>query len=153
MSSLELRKKSDGDLRAWFSTMFDVYREELIEAGNSPEEADKNIERNRSQLFVGDDPAEGQFIFDVLRGEEKVGTLWLGVRSGTDWWIYDIVVDEEFRGTGLGRPTLRAAEEYVLAHGGTRLGLNVFGPNAVARHLYDAVGYVVVSTQMIKDLA
>jgi GNAT superfamily N-acetyltransferase len=153
MATVELREKTDNDLRIWLATMFDDYRKDLIEAGNSSEEAERNIERNRSQLFVGDEPAEGQFIFDVLRGEEKVGTLWLGVRSGTDWWIYDIVVDEEFRGTGLGRPTLRAAEEYVQAHGGTRLGLNVFGPNAVARHLYDAVGYVVVSTQMIKDLA
>jgi ribosomal protein S18 acetylase RimI-like enzyme len=75
------------------------------------------------------------------------------VRSGTDWWIYDIVVDPEFRGTGLGRPTLRAAEDYVVAHGGTRIGLNVFGPNAVARHLYDAVGYEVMSVQMMKDLS
>jgi GNAT superfamily N-acetyltransferase len=152
MSSVELREKSDDDLRSWLSGMWDIYRQDLIDAGNSPEDAEKNIERNRSQLFVGDDLADGQFIFDVVRDEEKVGTLWLGVRAGADWWIYDIVVDEEFRGTGLGRPTLRAAEEYVQAHGGTRLGLNVFGPNAVARHLYDAVGYVVVSTQMIKDL-
>jgi GNAT superfamily N-acetyltransferase len=153
MSSLELREKSAEDLRTWLAGMWDIYREELIDAGNSPEEAESNIERNRSQLFVGDDLAEGQFIFDVLRGDEKIGTLWLGIRSGSDWWIYDIIVDEEHRGTGLGRPTLRAAEEYVLAHGGTRLGLNVFGPNTVARHLYDAVGYEVVSTQMLKNLS
>ncbi len=152
MLSVALRRKSDEVLHLWLSGMFDDYRKDLIGAGNSPEEAEKNIERTRAQLFVGDELAEGQFIFDVVRGEEKVGTLWIGVRSGTDWWIYDIVVDEEFRGTGLGRPTLRAAEEYVQAHGGTRLGLNVFGPNAVARHLYDAVGYEVVSTQMMKDL-
>jgi GNAT superfamily N-acetyltransferase len=148
--SLELRKKLGADVHAYFAATSDEYRSELIEAGNSPEEAEGKVEATRSQLFDGDDLAEGQFIFDVLRGEEKVGTLWLGVRSGTDWWIYDIVVDNEFRGTGLGRPTLAAAEEYVLSHGGTRLGLNVFGPNAVARHLYDAVGYEVVSTQMLK---
>jgi GNAT superfamily N-acetyltransferase len=140
MSSIELRAKSSDDLHTWLSGMWDSYRKDLIDAGNSPEDAESNIERNRSQLFVGEDLAEGQFIFDVWRGEEKVGTLWLGVRSGSDWWIYDIVIDEEFRGTGLGRPTLRAAEEYVRSHGGSRLGLNVFGPNAVARHLYDAAG-------------
>jgi GNAT superfamily N-acetyltransferase len=152
MSSVQLREKSDDDLRAWLAGMWDGYRNDLIDAGNSPEAADKNIEQNRSHLFVGDELADGQFIFDVLRGDEKVGTLWLGVRSGSEWWIYDIIVDEEFRGTGLGRPTLQAAEEYVRSHGGVRLGLNVFGPNAVARHLYDAVGYQVVSTQMLKDL-
>ncbi len=72
---------------------------------------------------------------------------------GPDWWIFDIVIDEPHRGTGLGRPTLRAAEEFVVSHGGTRLGLNVFGPNEVARHLYDAAGYVVSTQQMYKDLS
>jgi GNAT superfamily N-acetyltransferase len=153
MSSLELRNKSAGDIRMYFAETSDEYRQELIQAGNSPEDAERNIEATRSQLFDGDDLAEGQFVLDVLRGDEKIGTLWIGIRSGTNWWIYDIVVDEEFRGTGLGRPTLQAAEQYVRNHGGTRLGLNVFGPNAVARHLYDAVGYEVVSTQMLKDLS
>jgi ribosomal protein S18 acetylase RimI-like enzyme len=152
MTELALREKSSDDLRAWLAGMWDEYRKDLLDAGNTPEDADSNIERNRSQLLVGDQLANGQFVFDVLRDDVKVGTLWLGVKSGSDWWIYDIVVDEEFRGTGLGRPTLRAAEEYVQTHGGTRLGLNVFGPNKVARHLYDATGYQVVSTQMLKDL-
>jgi GNAT superfamily N-acetyltransferase len=153
MSSIELREKSSDDLHTWLAVMWDEYRKDLLGAGNSPEDAEANIERNRSQLLVGDELADGQFVFDVLRDEEKVGTLWLGVRSGTDWWIYDIVVNHEFRGTGLGRPTLRAAEEYVRTHGGTRLGLNVFGANAVARHLYDAAGYEVTSVQMLKDLS
>jgi ribosomal protein S18 acetylase RimI-like enzyme len=152
MTDLELREKSSADIRTYFAATSDEYREELIEAGNSPEEADSNIERTRSQLFDGEELAKGQYIFDVLRGQEKVGTLWLGLRSGSDWWIYDIVVDKEFRGTGLGRPTLRAAEKYVRSHGGARLGLNVFGTNAVARHLYDAAGYEVMSTQMRKEL-
>jgi GNAT superfamily N-acetyltransferase len=153
MSSLELRDKSVKEIHAYFVATTDEYREELIEAGRTAEDAEKNIDATRSQLFDGDALADGQYIFDVLRGEEKVGSLWLGVRSATDWWIYDIVIDPEFRGTGLGRPTLGAAEEFVKSHGGTRLGLNVFGPNAVARHLYDAVGYEVVSTQMLKDLS
>ena len=37
--------------------------------------------------------------------------------------------------------------------GGTRVGLNVFGPNAVARALYDSLGYRVMATAMYKDLA
>jgi GNAT superfamily N-acetyltransferase len=152
MTQVELREKAHDEVRTWLAGMWEEYRKDLLDAGNSPEDAERNIERNRSQLFVGDDLAEGQFVFDVLRGDEKVGILWLGVKSGSDWWIYDIVVHPEFRGTGLGRPTLLAAEEYVRIHGGTRLGLNVFGPNAVARHLYEATGYEVVSLQMVKEV-
>ena len=151
--SLELRDKALEEVHAYFALTADEYRQELIDAGNTLEAANRNVEATRAQLFDGDDVAQGQFILDVLRGDEKVGTLWLAAKTATDWWIYDIVVDPEFRGTGLGRPTLRAAEEFVRSRGGTRLGLNVFGPNKVARHLYDAVGYEVVSTQMLKDLS
>jgi GNAT superfamily N-acetyltransferase len=146
---------SYGDRQDWLVGMWDSYRKDLLDAGNSPEAAEENIQRNRAQLLVGDELAEGQFVFDVLNGDEKVGILWLAKRPGavSEWWIYDIVIDEEFRGTGLGRPTLHAAEEFAAAHGATQLGLNVFGPNAVARHLYDAAGYSVKSVAMYKDLA
>lgn len=48
---------------------------------------------------------------------------------------------------------MRLAEEQVLARGGDRLGLNVFGPNTVARSLYDSLGYRVTATNMSKDLS
>jgi GNAT superfamily N-acetyltransferase len=150
--AIGLREKSAEDRTTWLAGMWEDYRNDLLGAGHSLEEAEKNLERNRSQLLTGDDLAEGQFVFDVIRDDEKVGLLWLGARSGTEWWIYDIIIDPAFRGTGLGRPTLRAAEEWVRARGGSRLGLNVFGPNAVARHLYDAAGYQIMSQQMYKDL-
>jgi GNAT superfamily N-acetyltransferase len=137
--AIGLREKSAEDRTTWLAGMWEDYRNDLLGAGHSLEEAEKNLERNRSQLLTGDDLAEG-------------GLLWLGARSGTEWWIYDIIIDPAFRGTGLGRPTLRAAEEWVRARGGSRLGLNVFGPNAVARHLYDAAGYQIMSQQMYKDL-
>jgi len=38
------------------------------------------------------------------------------------------------------------------ACGVTRIALNVFAKNAVARHLYDAVGYHPVATVMQKDI-
>lgn len=151
-TAIVLRHKSADDRKTWLVGMWDDYRNDLLDAGNSLEEAEKNLERNRSQLLVADDLANDQYVFNVTRDDQKVGILWLGARSSTEWWIYDIVIDAEFRGTGLGRPTLRAAEEWVRSRGGSRLGLNVFGPNAVARHLYDAAGYQVMSQQMYKDL-
>ncbi len=145
---LTLETKSADERRAYLESTMAEYRQELLDSGLSPDEADENIARNSSQF-------DDQFFLNVLREGEKVGTLWLGLRNGVgpDWWIFDIVIDDAHRGTGLGRPTLRAAEEFVAAHGGTRLGLNVFGPNKVARHLYDTAGYVVSTQQMYKDLA
>jgi ribosomal protein S18 acetylase RimI-like enzyme len=153
-ASIQLREKSPDDRQRWREAEIARYRGELLEAGNSPEAVEENIERNQTQLWVGDEPAEGQFIFDVLRGDEKVGDLWLGKRPGSDseWWIYVIEIDEEFRGTGLGRSTLHAAEEFARANGATQLGLNVFGSNAVARHLYETSGFLVKNVLMHKEL-
>ena len=145
---LTLHDKSADERRAYLESSIAEYRQELLDSGLSPDEVEDNIARTSAQF-------DGQSFLNVVRDGEKVGTLWLGLRNGVgpDWWIFDIVIDEPHRGTGLGRPTLRAAEEFVTAHGGTRLGLNVFGPNKVARHLYDAAGYVVSTQQMYKDLA
>jgi GNAT superfamily N-acetyltransferase len=69
-----------------------------------------------------------------------VGSLWIGPH-GPDradaFWVWDVEIDAPHRGRGLGRAAMLLAEEAARAHGATELGLNVFGPNTVARHLYD----------------
>jgi ribosomal protein S18 acetylase RimI-like enzyme len=153
---VELKEKSNDDLAAWLAAMWVGYREELLGAGMSEEAADQNIERNRGQLFVGDALVEGQYVLDVVENGETVGTLWLSSSSpqnSDEWYIYDIVVDEAHRGKGLGRLTMFAAEDFVADHGGTRIALNVFGPNRVARSLYESLDYQVRAVSMFKDLA
>ena len=44
-------------------------------------------------------------------------------------------------------------EEELRERGIPRIGLNVFGRNAVARHLYESVGYQISSIQMSKDIS
>jgi GNAT superfamily N-acetyltransferase len=152
---VELREKPAAELSAWLAAMWVGYREELLGAGMSEEAADQNIERNRSQLFVGDELVEGQYVLDVVNDGETVGTLWLSKSSpqgSGEWFIYDVVVDEAHRGKGLGRLTMLAAEDYVASHGGSRIALNVFGPNRVARNLYESMDYQVRSVGMFKDL-
>jgi ribosomal protein S18 acetylase RimI-like enzyme len=46
-----------------------------------------------------------------------------------------------------------AAEEFVTSKSGTRLALNVFGSNTVARRLYESLDYQVMSVSMFKDFA
>ena len=122
----------------------------------SVEEADRNVARNRSTLLEGGRPVPGQHILDVINDGSIVGTLWLGHQPSqipNEWFIYDIVIDEASRGSGLGRATMLAAEEFVRARSGTRLALNVFGPNTIARRLYESLHYEVMSLSMYKDLA
>ncbi len=86
---------------------------------------------------------------------DHVGELWLGSRQlgGTDVvWVYDVRVDEERRGRGLGRLIMESAEDLAREMGGDRLGLNVFGDNPRARRLYESLGYTEISRQMRKDV-
>jgi len=135
--------------------MWTDYRAQLLGTGLTSEEASLNIEQNEKALFVDGAPNDDQRIFDVMDNETKVGTLWLATReerSAGEWFVYDIVIDEEFRGKGFGRSTMKAAEDYVKSQGGTRLALNVFGPNAVARGLYESLEYKIMNIGMRKDL-
>ena len=63
-----------------------------------------------------------------------------------------MVIDEEFRGRGLGRKAMVLAEELARAHGAVTIGLNVVAHNRVARDLYTSLGYEDTSVQMRKTL-
>ena len=146
---------SDQALKVWLRAMWLDYRNQLMDAGFTYEEASLNIEQNERAIFVDGVPNDDQRIFKVMDDEAKMGSLWLGsreVRNAGEWYVYDIVIDEEFRGSGFGRSTMRAAEDHVKSQGGTRLALNVFGPNAVARSLYESLDYKTMTIGMRKDL-
>ena len=152
---VRLAEKPPDRLAAWLSQMWVSYRNSLIEAGFTSDEADANVQRNTTALFVDGAPNSDQRIFDVFEGDVVVGTLWLAPRrdggSPDEWYIYDVAIEEEFRGRGLGRATMLAAESYVATNGGRRLALNVFGYNTVARALYDSLDYEVVAIAMRKE--
>jgi ribosomal protein S18 acetylase RimI-like enzyme len=153
---IRLVTKSPTDLKAWMVTMWAVYRQDLLDAGSTAQDSDSNVARNREVLFHGDEPADGQYFFDVLSDDVIVGTLWLADKKdkeAKDWYIYYIVVDEQYRGQGFGRLIMRAAEDYVKGQGGKRLALNVFGPNTAARSLYESMDYQVMAVSMYKDFS
>ena len=62
------------------------------------------------------------------------------------------MLDESARGRGFGREALRLVEEQARSRGMTRIDLNVFGGNAVARSLYASEGYAESSVHMRKPL-
>jgi ribosomal protein S18 acetylase RimI-like enzyme len=66
--------------------------------------------------------------------------------------VWDITIEPDCRGRGLGKACMVLAEREVSTRGAIRLGLTVFGHNPVARHLYDTLGYRAVSTRMSKPL-
>jgi GNAT superfamily N-acetyltransferase len=131
------------------------YVAERVKAGEDSDVATKMADAQFSELFPQGSPADGQFVMNVVADEEAVGTLWMGRpfsgEAGT-WFVFDIEISKDSRGRGFGREAMEAAEAWTRDQGGTRIALNVFGPNLTARSLYDSLGYEVLATSMFKDL-
>ena len=153
---VELIALSSPDVSQFLEVTWKEYRESLREAGFSDREADLNIERNKSQILDGDYPKPNHHFLDIRHEGVSVGTLWLASQDDHapgQWFGYEFTIQPEFRGRGLGRATMVAAENYVATQGGTSIGLNVFGPNAIARSLYESMGYEIQNIGMKKTLS
>jgi len=150
---LELRAMSPQELARYLDTAIEDYVGELIKAGRTRAEAEQNSAENMLSSFADGVPINGNELFSVRRGDETVGVLWIAPRGGSHhWWIYDIELEPQFRGQGLGRATMLLAEKAARERGATVLGLNVFGHNVTARGLYESLGYETTSLQMSKPL-
>ena len=152
---IELQAISEEKLDIYLERTWREYREDIIKAGISSVQADINVEQAKSSSLENGKLKPNQYVFDVISDGNSIGFLWLVHRSEIsegNWFISEIELLEEFRGKGLGRATMIAAEEFIKDHGGQSIGLNVFGFNAAARKLYDSLDYQVLATQMKKTL-
>ncbi len=110
-----------------------------------------------AQLLPDGLASPGMHLWTALAGErlEPVGIAWMELRrraAGVSAYIYDIAVDPDHRGQGLGRGIMEALHDAARDLGATSISLNVFGHNATAIHLYDSLGYAVTAQQMKRDL-
>ncbi|MFL5942455.1 MAG: GNAT family N-acetyltransferase [Gaiellaceae bacterium] len=86
---------------------------------------------------------------------EPAGDLWLSERDETlepCLFVYDVYLDERYRGRGYGRAAMLLAEDEARRRGIGRVALNVFGGNAAARSLYRSLGYEENAVSMSKKL-
>jgi ribosomal protein S18 acetylase RimI-like enzyme len=143
------------DIGPWLEQSKADHIADRVDIGEDPETARRLTDATGERLFPGGVPADGQFVFLVIEDGLPVGSVWIG--AGVDgppdvWFLWAIEIDVAARGHGLGRQTVRLAEEFARKSGATKLELNVFGNNSVARGLYDSLGYRTTTIQMSKLL-
>lgn len=118
------------------------------------EAAAARAKRSANDAFPDGVVAPGHWLFAVEDGEgTRVGVLWLGEPFDGEpdaLWVYDIEIEPDHRGRGLGRDTMLLAEAEARRLGRTRIKLNVFARNAVARALYLSLGFEEMSVEMSK---
>jgi ribosomal protein S18 acetylase RimI-like enzyme len=145
----------DDELATWLPVSLAEYVESRMGAGETREVATRIATEQRASLFPGGAPAPGHHLFRVVVDGERVGMVWLGPTADDDdvgRYLFNVEIDADKRGRGYGRAAMRAAEAWAATQGATRLSLNVWGGNDVARSLYDSLGYVVAATHMYRDL-
>jgi ribosomal protein S18 acetylase RimI-like enzyme len=157
MTGLTLRPMAEDEFAVYAERLTREYAEAHRLAGNWTDE--DALTRSRAELEEllpdGLATAHMELFHAVDPDGALVGVVWLcleapGGRPGA--YLFDIELVPELRGRGWGRELLALAEARVLEQGRDSLTLNVFGDNAVARRMYDAAGYEVVTQQMRKQL-
>lgn len=153
--TVTLRWRDRKDARAWLRERREVFVEDFVSAGFPEQQAQATVDSGEERVDPSSGDATCHAVFAVLADGEEVGALWVGpdtTESDDAWWVWYVEIDPAFRGRGLGREAMALAEQFARERGATRLGLNVMGANAVARSLYESLGYRTVSISMTKTL-
>lgn len=154
---VSLKPMNTEQFNAWFEIAVKEYAEDKIRAGNvTRDEALQVSEREFSDLLPDGTNTADTYIFTVEDdvNSQTVGMLWLKIRNQRqEMFVYDIRMDEQYRGQGYGKQTMQALEDFVRELGIPKISLHVFGDNEIAIRLYQSVGFVPTNILMSKVLS
>jgi ribosomal protein S18 acetylase RimI-like enzyme len=143
------------EFEAFLERTIPEYAAEHVRAGNWTEE--ESLERSRKEfedLLPQGLSTEDNFLYSLVDGNETVGLIWMKVKRhpSISGFIYDVFVEEKFRGKGYGKSLMLLLEEKAREMDLKSLELHVFGSNHVARKLYETIGYETTNVMMKKTL-
>lgn len=130
------------------------YEKDIARTYNvSMEEAQKISEKHTKNALENKEMKnEVLTIFDE-NTNTNIGAIWIGLNpSKLKVFIYQIIIEEKYRGKGYGKSSLQKLDEYCLERDYKSISLSVFGWNTVAHGLYQRSGYETLSISMKKIL-
>ena len=149
--ALQLRPMEDEEFVAWLPLLQEEYAEDLArDYGMSADRA-----RARAVAEIDGHRPDGHSVFVIEVDDERVGHLWLAERRDAyepTLSVYDIDVDEPYRGRGYGKAAMVFAEEEARRRGLTRIAVHVGARNDVARNLYRSLGFEENEIAMSKPI-
>ena len=89
--------------------------------------------------------------FAVLIGDRPVGLIGAQLENTETVYLYSLWLDPIARGQGLARPLVTAAVDWARERGARTVKLRVAVDNAVARGVYESVGFAVNTTESPSD--
>jgi RimJ/RimL family protein N-acetyltransferase len=132
------------------------YAADNVRAGHwSETEALEKARRQTESLLPQGLQTKDHYLYTLYDDDEAIGMIWLRAelnRPVKNGFIFDVHIEEKFRGKGYGKEIMSLIEEKARELGIKKIGLHVFAYNAVARKLYEDLGYKVESLNMLKEL-
>lgn len=127
------------------------YAEDHVRNGNWPAEGALERSRKEFEHYLPDGVhSQDQYLYSLIDDNgDKIGVLWVQIKDRKAF-IFDFVIDEEFRGKGYGKQALAAMDEKLKSMDVESVGLHVFGDNIVAQELYKKAGFQISDMHMRK---
>jgi ribosomal protein S18 acetylase RimI-like enzyme len=158
---IRLRPLDEGEFPALLEQLREEYVRSMVEeAGLSQADAEDKARADHESLFPDGAPQAHHRIYvleDAESGERRGHIFWAARQppgsSTKRAYLYELFIDESFRGRGLGRRALELVEADARAAGLPAVDLNVWGGNEAARALYRTAGYSERAVFMSKELA
>jgi ribosomal protein S18 acetylase RimI-like enzyme len=87
---------------------------------------------------------------------KKIGIIWFKINenssSNQQMFLYDILINEKYRGKGFGTQTMKKLEEKAKELKCNKISLHVFAHNNPAISLYKKMGYKITNLMMSKEI-
>jgi ribosomal protein S18 acetylase RimI-like enzyme len=158
--AVALRPMTEAEFDAFKSFMYEDYAQAIARGMSVPVEETRERARQQLDELLADGLASsGHFLWKIVAQSPDaaegpaVGDLWVHVEPERPRaFIYFIGIDEAQRGKGYARSAMLALEDELRPKGVGSIGLNVFGDNTTARHLYESLGYQPTAINMRKEI-
>lgn len=155
---LTFQRMSGPEYQEYYQQSLEVYAQEAVSSGSwsTAEARQQAAQQYASILSQGQDTPGHAFyhLLDTAR-DERVGTLWIMTRGEGQHrhtFIYAIDIHPDQQGRGYGTQALEHLKTEAQAQGARSIRLHVFANNAVARHLYEKMGFYPTNINMRLDL-
>ncbi|UOQ42623.1 GNAT family N-acetyltransferase [Halobacillus salinarum] len=155
MMTITFVPMEETDFNSYLKISLGEYAYEHVKAGNwTEEEALQKAEEQFKELLPEGLETENHYFFSLYDHElGNVGILWLNITEdnhGKKGFIFDIKIDEQHQGSGLGKGAMYTLDEYCLKEGIKQMRLHVFAHNQRAVALYEKMGFMMTDYMMSK---
>ena len=155
-TEIDFRKMTQEEFAKYFEFNLEQFAQERSKHSKRPIEEERATARDMITNLLKDGlNSKGHFLSKIVlrNAEQSVGHIWFHVdQAKKSAFLYDIMIEEQFRGRGYGKASLVLLEAKLLEMKVNQVGLHVFAKNEVALNLYKKQGYHAASYNMQKDL-